>query len=282
MTDLSGVENTLKAIIVAGVYPSGTGQPSAMLMGATPLPCAVMRGWPNKEQLKIDLEAGLVVVSIWPRPGERNTSRYPREWEDLTPATHTIIATVNAPAGTITLSGTVSTPQNVAAFVNGAPYVYAVQSGDTLAMIAAGLAALIDDDTPASSLGAAITVPGGFDLDARVGGVGTLIRELKRQERQWMISLWCSTPERRDAAAPFIDGVMAGKGLANGRDRIMLTDGVAAQIRYAGTMPDDDAQAQGAFCRHLIFTIDYATTETTSATEVIVAATSLTNEAEDP
>jgi|GEM_PF-1652617 len=283
MADMSDVASALKAIIVGAIYPNGTAQPSAMLQGATPLASAVMRGWPQKEELHQDLKAGRVVVSIWKRPGERNTTRSGREWQELTAATRTIEATLDAEAGSITLTGTVSTPQNVAAIVNGKVYVHPVQPSDTLAIIAAGLAAQISEDLPASSAGAVLTIEGVASIEARVGGAGTLIRELSRQEGQWQVIVWASTPDARDAAGGFIDGVLKGKGQPNGLDRIMLADGYAAHLRNVGGIEDDDAQAHGVYRRDIIVSIEYATTETTTAAaEIIFAGASVSVGEEAP
>lgn len=269
MASSADVENALKALLVAAIYPSGTSAPSAMLMGATPLPAAIMRGWPHKEELKADMAAGRTLISIWPRPGERQTTRYSREWMQLASPAPTLAVAVDADAGTITLSGTVSSPQNVAAIVNGVGVVYPVQVGDTRAQVATGLAALIENVT-ASSAGDVITVEDAYALEARVGGFATMIRELKRQERQYQLTIWSPDPDRRDAAVAFVDGVMAGRGLDRAREFITLSDGYAARLMPAGSMPNDDAQTEGVFRHDLFFSIDYATTETTSAATTII------------
>lgn len=271
MASPADVENALKTIIVGALYPNGTAQPSA----ASGQPCAVMRGWPNKEELKADLVAGRNVISIWPRPGERDTTRHRRSWETLSQAVVTLQADVSLT--TITLSGAISTPVNVAAIVNGVPYVHAVQPNDTLATIAAGLAALISEDTPASSVGAVLTVTNNAALGCVIGGSAVMIRELSRQEKQWNVIVWSPSPEARDVVAPFIDRVMKGAGLEQGRDRITLTDGSVAHLKPAGSgMPNDRAEVEGLFRYDLTFTVEFATTETQTAMQTVAGIVNIT------
>lgn len=261
MASPADVENTIKALLLGALYPTGTGNPASAAGG---LQVALMRGWPNKEELKADLAAGRCVVSIWPRPGERPTTRYPREWETLTQHAPALTATVNADETTITLAGTPSTPLNVAAIVNGVGHVYPVQADDTLDDVAIGLATvLIDAGIGASRAGAVVTVDC-HALEARVGGAATMIRELARQERQWDIIAWCSTPEQRDVLAAFLDVELKR------RDFITLPDGSVARIQPVGGMPNDRAEVEGLFRFDLVFTVEYATTETSTAMQTIV------------
>lgn len=272
MADLSQVRDTLKSILTAAIYPTGTANPSAILNGSTPIPCALLAGWPLKDQLQQDLAAGVATVSIYPVPGmEKNTSRFPRQWTQLVgPVTTTTAATTST---TVTFGGTVMTPQNVAVIANNQAYLYAVQSGDTLASIAAALAALISGS---SSVGPVLTIPDAVGLVARVGGVGTLIRELRRQERQFQITCWCNTPEQRDIVAPFVDGVLIGAGLPNGREFIALPDGSRARSLYERSLEIDADQLAGAFRRDLFYSLEYATTDTEAATQIITNMLNLT------
>jgi hypothetical protein len=268
MADLADVENALKAIVLGAIYKNGTGAPSVMLHNAAPLAAAICRGWPNKEQLKRDLAAGLVVVSVYPMPGgERVTNRYSREWEDMAPLAHSITAVRSGV--TVTLGGTVTTPQNVAIVADGATYIHAVQPGDTLATIAAALAALISEDQTATSVGPVITVPGSHELAGRVGNAGNVIREHRRQERLFQVTCWCSTPEHRDTAAPFVEGAFAGVGLEDGRDFITLPDTQKARLQYVRTLPTDGVQLEGVFRRDTLYSVEYATTEIATAPEIV-------------
>lgn len=268
MADLEDVEDALKAIVVGAIYPNGVGQPSVALNGATPIPCAVMTGWPTPDQLKRDHANGVQVISIFTPPqGNRNTTRLPDDWIDLTtpdPTVTVTIATVNA-----TIGGVVQSPQNVCLNVNGRAYVYAVQDEDTLDDIAAGLAALISVDTPATSLGAVVTIPAAYLLTSAVGVEGTVARVIRQQEQLFDITVWCSSPELRKALAKFVDGAMAGRGLEHPRQFLAMPDGSVARILYRGTRKSDLGSQQGVYRRDLIYAVDYATIDTDTVAQVV-------------
>ena len=166
MADLHDVENALVTIIAAALYPNGTGQASAITA-----PCKVMPGWPPPQTLDNDLLAGTVSVSVFAiAAASKLTSRYPTEWMPLTTVAATITAAVAG--NVVTLGGTVSRPQNVTLIVNGKPYSYAVQAGDTLTSIATGVATLVNADVACTSSGAVITAATTARIVARVGGSG--------------------------------------------------------------------------------------------------------------
>lgn len=43
----------------------------------------VYPGWPVPNQLNSDIAAGKAHVSVFPRPDERNTTRFPKEWQEV-------------------------------------------------------------------------------------------------------------------------------------------------------------------------------------------------------
>src|ERR1700722_12500939 len=199
MADQSDVEQQIIALISQIVYPNGTGQPS--IAG---VPVKRYRGYPVPANLDKDLAAGVINLSVYPLQMERNVTRYVRDWQDVPDAGPPAL-TISAAATTITLGGTVSSPLNVAAIVNGTGYVYAVQTSDTLASIATALASLINANTTATSSGAVISIPSAHSIVARIGQVGTVIRELSRQNKLFQIKAWCPTPALRDIIIPPID-----------------------------------------------------------------------------
>lgn len=264
MADESQVLDTLVGVVSGLVYPNGTGQASAPGM-----PCRVYRGWPSAANLDADLAASISNISIFARNGvEQVVTRYPREWETLVPPAHTITATVSG--ATCTFGGTISTPQNVAVQApGGRTVVYAVQPADTLSGLASALQALLSAKGVAcSASGPTITAPGGFTF-ARVGGVGTAIRELRRQNKSVQITLWCSSPANRDAVAGVID---PGLALLN---FISLPDGSSGLVRYERTTTDDAPEKELLWRRDLFYWVEYPTTQTIAATEIIDVVTNI-------
>lgn len=266
MADQSDVEAAIVSLLATTLYPDGTARSD--LLGAT---CSVYRGWPSAADLDSDLNAGRVNVSVYPRPNtDRTTTRFVPEWRITARPVATITAAADVTGTQITFGGTVQPPQNVSAIVNGRGYVYAVQAGDTLATIATALALRISADTPASSAGPVLTVPGAFAFVVRVGGVGTAIRELRRQTKGFQVTAWCPTPALRDRVASILDVAMAQS------DSLVMPDGSTAWVRYLGSTSEDGAQKALCYRRDLIYLIEYATTETDAPVEVTVVNTAIT------
>lgn len=261
MADVSDVENVLKALVVGIVYPNSPSSPS--IVNAT---VGVVRGWPTPNNLKPQLAAGQCIISIYAPPGmERNTTRYPRDDIELTAPVHTITATVAG--NTITIGGALPVPfatQNVIALL-GAKYEfsYPVQQSDALGSIAAGLAALIAASFPGTAAsGPVITVAGNPPpVTARIAGSGTIWTEQGRQEKVFWITCWCPTPALRDQLAPPID--VALRQL----DFITLPDQGAARMIYHSSRESDEGEKNEIYRRDLLYSIEYATSTTTTAYE---------------
>ena len=257
MADLSDVMNALVALVDRTLYPNGDTAPS--LTGAT---FRIYPGEPVPAQLDADLAAGTINVSVFPLDGEINTTRFPTDWHQATPAAITLAAAVAG--NTVALSGTVSTPQNLALLVDGKAYVHGVAAGETLATVAAALAALVSADQPASATGAALTVPGAHRIVARVGGAGTSIREVKRQLRRFRISFWCADPNSRNAAAAPVDVALATTNF------LTLADGSAGRLVYHASPLIDKAETTALYRRDLVYSVEYGTTQLESDTEIVV------------
>lgn len=265
MADLSDVQNALVTLAAQTIYPTGTANPSV-----ANAPVMIYAGWPGSARLDDDLAAGKVHVSVYARPEERNTTRYSRDWKtvSINAATLTLATTVN----TVTVGGTVSTPQNATLLVNGKAYSYALQPTDTLTTIATALAALVNADTPATSSGAVVTIPAAYKIVARVGTTGISIRELRRQERVFQIVIWAPTPALRDAVTQPLDVALAALNF------ITLSDTSAARLIYKSSPITDDLQKASLYRRDLFYTVEYATTQTQVNTVVTVTQSNFSNQ----
>lgn len=261
MADVIDVQNALVALAAAALYPNGTGQPSA----ASGVPCKVYAGWPTESQLDSDLAGGTAHVTVFPRPEERNTTRFPQDWQPQTMNAATLTLTINGQQ--MTVGGVVppaNNPHNLSVLANGKPYVYAVQTSDTLNSIAAALAALIAADIPGTgAAGAVVTLPGTGRIGAaRVGITGTAVREVRRQERHFQITVWADTPAHRDAVAQPVDLVLATTKF------LTMPDGFAARLIYKNSPISDSLQKTRLFRRDLIYLVEYATTQTETETQI--------------
>ncbi|MGZ5029004.1 MAG: hypothetical protein ACXWAT_00885 [Methylobacter sp.] len=279
MADISDVSSAIVALIAGVVYPSGINQPSITGAGIR-----IYEGWPNPQQLDTDLKAGVCHISVFTRPEERNTTRFPLDWQQQSLNTATLTLTANGQ--TVTVGGAMPNPftrHNLVIFANGKPYVYAVQSGDTLNSIAAALSALIAVDIPTTSAtGATITLPSSARLGAvRVGITGTAIREVRRQERSFQVTIWADTPTHRNSLASPVDVALSIAKF------LTLTDGTSARIVYKSSMVTDGQQNEKLYRRDLIYSVEYATTQTDTQTQITqeqwnTSATVQTSTADNP
>lgn len=298
MADISDVENALAAVIAQVVYPRGTGNPSLVN-----LPCRIYRGWPIPASLDADLKSGVINISVFPQNNEQNVTKYPKEWIELPNVTPQLVATVSG--NTLTLTGTITTPLNVAVILNNKAYAYAVQANDTPTSIATALAELINADVPAVSSGPVVTVtaslsfvpsplslsvkgllgkrfggalleslagfwPSGgsssapsVTMTARVSGLGSVIRETRRQKRSIMLTFWCPDPASRDSVVPPVDAALADISF------LTLIDGSQGRLRYERSPVSDRTENEKLYRRDLVYSVEYATTDTTQAPVVI-------------
>lgn len=262
MADATDVQNTLAALIAAALYPGGFGGVSAVGSGIR-----IMAGWPSAATLDADLRAGIAQVSIFASKTEKNTTRYPREWEEINRGTRTITATV---AGTVvTLGGSISTPQNVALHCTGKVYTYAVQSLDSLATVASALALLVSRDRPATSSGSTVTIPSASRLKVNVGVGGTMARFIRHQEKQFTISVWAPTPTLRSSISQIIDVLLSSMNF------LELPDLTSGRIIYQHSFDADETQKEICYRRDLTFSVDYPTIELTGADEIVTVNTSI-------
>ena len=262
MADLSDVLAGLATTAAAALYPNGTGQ--ACVAGVA---CKVYPGWPNALQLDTDLRAATPIcqVSIYPLPAERNTTRYALAWQQASINTATL--TLAMAGQTVTVGGAVpgaSNPHVVMIAANGKPYPYAVLVTDTLASIATALAALVAVDIPGTTAaGPVVTLPNTARLlAARVGVTGTGLLEQRRQERQIQIGIWANTPANRDVISKVLDPVLAGQPF------LTMPDGTGARLRYVRSNMSDATEKDCLFRRDLVYTVEYATTQTEVETQI--------------
>jgi hypothetical protein len=255
MADLSDVLVQLQTLAVQAVYPTGTGNPSVAGVLIQVLP-----GWPIPQSLDRDLAAGSVQVSIFPADGERNTTRYPKDWQPFNIPASTITATIAGQTVVIAGAVTAGVPTNVCIEANGLAYVYAVQAADTPTSIATALAVLIPG---ASSSGGTVSLPNAARITAaRVGVTGTSSREIRRQQRMFTLTVWAPTPALRDAVSQPIDALLAGLSF------IVMPDTYAARLIYHGTRMVDGQEKANLYRRDLTYSVEYATTETVGATQI--------------
>jgi hypothetical protein len=249
MADQADVESALAAIVANALYPNGAGVPSV-----TGNVCRIYRGFPNTPALDADLAAGVVNISVMAGTGAvKNVTRYPRRWVSVAPVAQVLsVAVVGQGA---VFSGSCAVGQLAGIKVNGVVYPYAVQGNDSPATVASNIAVLLRAaGWVVDYAGATVGVPGAETFTARVvSGAGSL-QEIKRQQQDFKISLWCPDPASRDAVAPVIDEALADLKF------IPLADGSYARLVFAGSMAEDNAADATLYRRDLTYGAEYPTT----------------------
>jgi hypothetical protein len=277
MADVSDVVTALGGFVGSTLYPTTpSGEAASPVAGS---PVRIEAGWPLPQALDDAMAAGKTHVSIYPRPTERNTTRFPNTREEIPAPAATY--TLTRSGQVLTVGGAAPNPyvaQNLAAFVNGKPYVYGATANQTPAQVAAGLRALIAADLAGTSIaGAAITLPATARIGAlRVGTTGAVNREVRRQERQFQITVWAPSDAARTAVAKAIDLALAAITFLD------LGDGTRGRILYVGSAYNDFAQKQAIYRRDLIYSVEFPTTITEAAAQMVATQTDVETFAGDP
>ncbi len=247
MADLSDVEAALAQLAVTAIYPAGTAQ--ASVAGVT---VTIATGWPEPQQLDGIVAAGNAMVSVFPVPGhEENTTRFVPAMAAVNgvPAAQLTLA---VSGNQITVGGAINPGEAACVLVNYQAYSHGVQGGDSLASVAAALAALIPG---ASASGAVITIAQAFDIAASVSVPVSMQAEIARQRREFLISIWAATPAIRALLGPAIDLYLK----AAAQKRIVLPDDTLARLIYRGTLETDHLAKERIYRRDLRYEVEYVT-----------------------
>jgi hypothetical protein len=266
MADISDVEQAVADAVTTILYPAGPSQSSIVGML-----CRVYRGWPNSGTLNTDLNTGAVNVTIGAdNDSGRTTTRYLPEWKTAPAQPGAVVSAENQ---TLTIAGNPATGDVVGAMVDGVPFTYRVQAGDSPDLIAANLGQSIRSIRTANLQGGTIMVPGAASVIARVARDQEATFESRRQEKDLRIACWCPTPMVRDAVAAAIDGAINQTGF------LSLSDATEARIVYRNTASYDQAQNALLYRRDLVYTVEYATITAIEQPSMLFGASDLNNNA---
>jgi hypothetical protein len=262
MADISDLEQAIADAVTTILYPLGPSGSS--VIGAL---CRIYRGWPNSATLNTDLSAGAVNVTInADNDSGRTTTRYLPRW--LTTSAQPGV-TASAEGSTLSISGSPAVGDVVGAIVDGRPFSYRIQNGDSPDLIAANLGQSIQGSRPVALQGATITIPGARSIVARTVCDNSASFESRRQEKDVRITCWCSTPSIRDAVASAIDAAIDQLSF------LKLTDGTQARVAYRNTASYDQAQNALLYRRDLIYSAEYATVTVIQQPSMLFGASDL-------
>lgn len=102
------------------------------------------------------------------------------------------------------------------------------------------------------------------------GATGKVIRELRRQDRIFQITIWASTPAQRDAIGSALDVALAQI------EFLVMPDGLGARLIYRNSHVSDDLQKAKLYRRDFQYSVEYATTQTMDATAITQTTTNVT------
>lgn len=274
MADLSEVQTALVARVWGSIYPGGPNTSPV-----TGFATEVYPGWPRETDLDADMAANppIVNISIFPEGIERVTTRFPVEWTDQTRGVPTITAAIADK--TVTLSGTVTVGQYLSIVTLNKAASYAAVAGDDLPAVATKTAALLTTaGVPATASGPVITIPSAAatDIAARVGAPGTVIREIRRQQKLFRISVWAPTQIARDATASIVDNALAAIAPPMvDADFLLFPDGSKGWLLYQQSMDLDQFETKNVSRRDLCYFCEYATTQTAPGYPITVISNSI-------
>jgi len=270
MANVLDVADALVSLIASAIYPDGTDNPS--VFGG--IDCKISSGWPMPAQLDTDLSAGLVNISVYNKPGMgRNvTVNGDQDWVQKIAPVPTLTAVISGQ--TVTIGGTVSVPQLVAVLVQNKQYVYVVQSGDTLALVAQGVLALLQADYPsASRSGAVITMPSSANIKAaRIGAEGASLRTHRRQEESFRIIIWSGSPALRATVAAFVEGVLAPVRF------IPMPDHSVCRIVFTDSSYHDELQSTLIYRYDIGYKCTFSVVETQRQMQLVSVEMTLTSD----
>ncbi|MGC9268994.1 hypothetical protein [Acidiphilium sp.] len=183
----------------------------------------------------------------------RNTTRFPRVWQEVAPVPATL--GVNVDNLSATFSGICAAGQLAGIAVDGTIFPYAVQATDTPPTVASNLAAMMRAaGWLVEYAGSTVTVPAARLFTARVVAGGISLQEIKRQAQEFRVSLWCGDPLTRDAVAAVVDPALATPNF------IGLADGSCGHIAYVGGTTTDAGADAALYRRDIVYTVEYPTT----------------------
>jgi hypothetical protein len=248
MADQSDVEAALVALAANALYPLGTANGS--ITGAV---FRVYRGWPGNAALEGDLAAGILHISVVGVPGPNTPlEQYPASWEIPNPLLPSLSVAV---AGTAVTFGGIATEGLLAGILaDDDGFAYRTRSGDSPDLVAASLAAIINEVRIATVSGPAVTVPGTTRLIGRVVADQAALMPTRRQRAEFRLTCWCGDPVSRDVSAGAIDAALAQIAF------IPLPDGSVGRLQYVRNEATDDLSTLPLYRRELTYSVDYTTT----------------------
>jgi len=236
------------------IYPGG-----CRLPGIVNASVKIYPGWPVPEALQHDIDNGGVHISVWPLPTERKiNTALGRPGQTISKGKPTLQFRVNG--SLINVDGIASAPVNVRVSLDDRTYFFHFQTGTTAEKVIEKLSSELPGTFTVLSKLCVLVVN---QISVYATTTGTAVRELRRQLKDFQVTVWAPTPELRGRIGTAIDTALSAKC------HIDLKDGAPAQLLYARQFDSDRSENWHVYRRDLVFSVNYATTQTITAPGVI-------------
>jgi len=256
MASVLDVQKKLAELIEPIVYPDGTGSPSIVNKDIK-----IVNGYPVKDSLDKWLDADKVWVSISTiEKSDKNTTRYTKRWQPLSIPDASVVMALDDDY-VITITGVAANDQVATIKTSTEVVSHQIVAGESMDDIAAALGVQL---TGAVVVDNTITIPNEFNIQLGVTVLGSAAKEIKRQNKQFCVTIWTTNPDDRDVLGEAIDAYLSDI------ERFVLPDDFYARIIYNGMIDIDDLQTHRMYKRELEYLIEYATTITQDYTTHVV------------
>jgi hypothetical protein len=265
MVSLRQVAQTVAQLAASACYPNGISQPS--ITGALVRTAA---DDPRSVELDADLAAGGTFVRVLPQQGVSRPAAVSLsgEQEVVTPAA-TMSATISGTV--VTFSGTVTAGWPAMLVVNGIACAYAPTATDTLATVAAAMAALLAGTYPGTiAAGAMLTIPGATSIVAYFPTEGTTALALLRQTQGFAVTIFAPGPDVRDTVGNAVKLAIIQN------PQLTLPDGTVGLLLFTAEYDNNQPSKELDFERVLLCQVEYDLAEVSSAWLVATAGGVLT------
>lgn len=253
MASTDDVARFLAGRIADVVYPGGS-----QLPGIVNAAVKIYPGWPVPVTLQQDIDNGSVHITVWPLPTERKiNTALGRPCRVIAKGQPTLQFTVNGT--TIGVAGVASALTNVQITLDGKAFTFHFPAGTTAEKALYALSVRL----PRSfTVGSSLCIMLVTHLSISVSTAGTAVKELRRQIKDFQVTVWSPAPDLRERIGSAIDAALSEQC------HIDLNDGAPAQLLYARQFDSDRSENWHVYRRDLIFSVNYATTRFITAPEV--------------
>lgn len=208
------------------------------------------------------------VISVWPLPGASNETRYPQDFEQISPPVDNLLSSLSTDGTNLTftsqgISGVADSVYNIYVFLRGQPVpaYYQTTLNEPLSAVASGVAAAVNGlnipGVSATATGATTFITGSWFRQVNIGGSGLLFSEQSRIARIIRVSVWINDWSTRFSVA---DAIMQNLGTASTL-WLQLSDKQPMFIRYHTDMLDDSSSsAYSVYVHHIDFEVEYPET----------------------